>query len=271
MHLKVKDFEKIMENLAPESLKEDYDNVGLMIGDGESEITSILVALDCTMDVINEALERNCNLIFSHHPPLFLKPSSLAVHTLIGRKFSNLVKHDISVYSSHTNLDSAANGLSDCFARILGFEEWSVLETSPLNKACEKDNGVGRIVTLKEPKTLLSFCTYVKEKLCIEKLRYSGADNNIVKKVALLNGSGEDYFALAEKLKVDCIVTGDTKYHYVSDFHEMGIPIIDAGHFETEWPSLKLFSFYLQEKIKTEGFDCKVALSETCRSPYKYV
>jgi putative NIF3 family GTP cyclohydrolase 1 type 2 len=92
MHLKVKDIHRIIEKYAPEKLKEDYDNVGLMVGDMESEVTSILVSLDCTLDVIKEAEDKNCNLIFTHHPLLFSRPKSITTDTLIGKKIIRLIK-----------------------------------------------------------------------------------------------------------------------------------------------------------------------------------
>ena len=270
MHLKVKDINNIMEEYAPIELKESFDNVGLMIGDERSEVTSILVALDCTLEVIKEAKAKGCNLILTHHPPLFLKPASITTGTLTGKKVLELIKNNINVYSSHTNLDSTEEGLNDIVTNILGFNEWSIISPSVNNHTSKDKAGIGRIVQLKEPMLLKDLCDHVKEKLEAASIRYCGEDNKIIEKLAIINGSGEDFFEASRKNKVDCIITGDTTYHYVSDINELGIAVIDGGHFETEWPAMKIVAKNLEVKLTQLGFENKVYISESCRSPYKF-
>jgi len=270
MHLKVKDINNIMEEYAPIELKESFDNVGLMIGDERSEVTSILVALDCTLEVIKEAKAKGCNLILTHHPPLFLKPASITTGTLTGKKVLELIKNNINVYSSHTNLDSTEEGLNDIVTNILGFNEWSIISPSVNNHTLKDKAGIGRIVQLKEPMLLKDLCDHVKEKLETASIRYCGEDNKIIEKLAIINGSGEDFFEASRKNKVDCIITGDTTYHYVSDINELGIAVIDGGHFETEWPAMKIVAKNLEVKLTQLGFENKVYISESCRSPYKF-
>lgn len=110
---KVKDVIGVMEEFAPKTLKEDFDNVGLMVGDKEKKVEKILLALDCTLNVIEEAKEKKVDLIITHHPLIFRKPNSITTDTLIGKKIIELIKNDISLYSSHTNLDSAEKGLNE--------------------------------------------------------------------------------------------------------------------------------------------------------------
>ena len=128
MTLKVRDIDKIMEEYAPARFKESYDNVGLMVGDKECEVTSILVALDCTLEVIEEAKKKGCNVILTHHPLLFKKPTNITTDTLLGRKILELIKNDINVYSSHTNLDSVKGGINDIIMEFLGFENYYIIE-----------------------------------------------------------------------------------------------------------------------------------------------
>jgi dinuclear metal center YbgI/SA1388 family protein len=265
----VKDFKHIMEQYAPSYLKESYDNVGLMVGDLEEEVTSILVALDCTLEVIKEAIEKNCNLILTHHPLLFIKPSSITTETLQGKKIIELVRNNINLYSSHTNLDVAAGGLNDLVTEILGYNEWSVIEPSS-EKSDAGVQGIGRMIQLKEAVTLKSLCEKVKTSLNISQLRYAGDCGMLINKIAIVNGSGEDYFKASVKLGADCIITGDTSYHYVSDYSEMGVGIIDAGHFETEWPPMKRFAEIIQGRLKDKGFTNRVILSEKTNAPYKF-
>jgi dinuclear metal center YbgI/SA1388 family protein len=269
MSLKVSDINNIMESYAPSCLKESYDNVGLMVGDLDSQITSIMVALDCTLEVIKEAVEKNCNLILSHHPLLFIKPSSITMETLQGRKIIELVKNDINVYSSHTNLDIASEGLNDILTKLLGFKHWTIIETTEQNSKGEAQ-GIGRLVSLDRSITLEQLCERVKVSLEIKEIRFAGQEKMQINKIAIINGSGEDYFKAAFECGADCIITGDTSYHYVSDYMEMGIGIIDAGHFETEWPSMKVVADVLRNKLREQGYDNLVLVSEKCRSPYKF-
>jgi len=114
-------------------------------------------------------------------------------------------------------------------------------------------------------------CESIKSKLNISQVRYAGDLEMVIKNVAIINGSGEDFFHSAIKKGADCIITGDTSYHYVSDYKEMGIAIIDAGHFETEWAPMKIVANILDEKIKNLGYNNLIFISEKCESPYKFI
>ncbi|MDP4176715.1 MAG: Nif3-like dinuclear metal center hexameric protein [Bacillota bacterium] len=269
MVLKVKDIMRIIEEFAPAYLKEDYDNVGLMVGNSEDEVKSILVSLDCTLETIKEAEEKECNLILTHHPLLFIKPKNITTDSLQGRKIIELIRNNINLYSSHTNLDMTLGGVNDIITEILGYDNWKIIEPSNSNENKSENVGIGRIVTLDKPILLSSICEKIKEKLEIQFLRYSGNDNLQIKKIAIINGSGQDYFSKAEKLGADCIITGDTTYHRVSDLSETGIAVIDAGHFETEWPAVKKLGIKLENKIRNLGFTNEIIISNVCKSPYK--
>lgn len=266
MPLKIRDVHNILEERAPSRLIESYDNVGLMVGDMEQEISSVLVALDCTLDVIREAKEKGCSLIFCHHPLIFQKPSSITTDKLLGRKIIELISSGISVYSSHTNLDSVQGGLNDILAGLLGLKETTVLDAD----LAECNSGIGRIASLEEPVRLSDLLDRVKEALDLTALRYSGDEEKVVSRIAVINGSGQSFFGAAVREGAECIVTGDTTYHYVSDLMEEGIPVIDAGHYGTEWPALKVFSKWLQNKIYDMGFENSVVIAESNSCPYKY-
>ncbi|MDF2884058.1 MAG: hypothetical protein K0R54_4624 [Clostridiaceae bacterium] len=267
MSLKVNDIEKLFESLAPEALKESYDNVGLMVGDSHSKITSILVSLDCTLDVIDEAVSKNCNLIINHHPLLFNKPKSITNHSLIGKKIMKAVSNNINIYASHTNLDSVKGGLNDIAMEILGFKSYTILQPAFSAKA---EGGIGRIVKFENPITVGSLCDRVKKALGVDVIKYSGSIDKDVNKLAVINGSGEDFFQNAIDLNVDCVITGDTTHHHVSDCLEQGVAVIDAGHFELEWCAMKVFGKRLQTILNKHGFSNSVIISEFNKSPYEY-
>lgn len=267
MKLKVKDVARIMEQIAPSSLAESYDNVGLMVGDREAEVTNVLVALDCTMAVIEEAAQNKCNLILNHHPLLFVKPRTVTTDTLIGRKLMKLLKNDINVYASHTNLDSVSGGLNDIVTNLLGFSDYEIMEPSPLRN---DGSGIGRLVTLQQPTTLGELCDRVKSSLNIPALRYCGDQNMTISRIAVINGSGGDFFDAARKMGAQCVITGDTSYHDVSDMVEENIGVIDAGHFDTEWPAMKVAASRLNDELKKAGYSNCVLLTKCVENPYGF-
>ena len=225
----VNDIINKMESLAPTYLKEDFDNVGLMVGDRNKIVNKVLLALDCTLKVIEEAKKEEVDLIITHHPLIFRKPSNITTDTLQGKKIIELIKNDISLYSSHTNLDSVENGLNHTIVSVLGFGESTLLEK---NKNITSA-GLGRIVELDEEIKLEDLIEQVKSKLNINNLRVvKGTDT--VSKIAIINGSGQDFIGKAMSLGVDTVITGDTTYHFASDYKEMGINILDVGHFASE-------------------------------------
>lgn len=259
---KVKEIIEVMEVLAPTFLKEDFDNVGLMVGDNEKEVKKVLLALDCTLKVIQEAKDNNVDLIITHHPLIFRRPSSITTDTLQGKKIIELIKNDISLYSSHTNLDSAKKGLNDSIPGLLGYDTSEILEA---NKR-DSEAGLGRLVTLEKAITLEDIINKVKNAFNINNLRVvKGKDE--VKKIAIINGSGQDFIGRAISKGADCIITGDTTYHFASDYKEMGINIIDAGHFASE----QIVFFNVMKNIINKFSDIEFILSKVEEDPYTFL
>ena len=259
---KVKEIIEVMETLAPTFLKEDFDNVGLMVGDREKEVKKVLLALDCTLKVVEEAKENNVDLIITHHPLIFRRPNNITTDTIQGRKIIELIKNDISLYSSHTNLDSAKSGLNDSIPKLLGYDSSDILE---VNKRDEKA-GLGRIVTLDKPTKLDEIVDNVKKALNINNLRVVKGKEE-VNKIAIINGSGQDFIGKAVSKGADCIITGDTTYHFASDYKEMGINIIDAGHFASE----QIVFFNVMKNIIDKFTDVEFILSKVEEDPYTFL
>jgi dinuclear metal center YbgI/SA1388 family protein len=249
--IKVRDIMKEMEVLAPSFLKESYDNVGLMVGTEEKKVKKVLLALDCTKEVIEEAKENNVDLIITHHPLIFRKPSRILREDLQGWKIIELIKNDISLYSSHTNLDAVKGGINEELVKVLGFENSKLIENN--NIKGYEEAGIGRIVELEEKILVEDIISLIKEKLEIKSLRAAIASKEI-KKIGVINGSGQDFFSKALALGVDCIITGDTTYHFASDYKEMGVTIIDAGHFSTEWNMFLRIMEKMEGKFETVEF-----------------
>ena len=261
---KVKEISKEIEKFAPEFLKEEYDNVGLMVGDEQKEVKKVLLALDCTNEVIEEAISLKCDMIITHHPLLFKRPKNIIKGDLVGEKVIALVKEDISLYACHTNLDSAKDGINETIVNMLEFSSNEIIERNMSGNY--KDGGLGRIVRLEKEISICNLVELVKKNLNINNIRLvRGSDK--VKVLAIINGSGQDFFMKAKKLGADCIITGDTTYHFASDFKEMKISIIDAGHFSTEYLVFLKTLEFLKEKFK----DVEFVASEKCKDPYEFI
>lgn len=260
---RVKDIIETMEDFAPVNLKEDFDNVGLMVGDKEKEVKRILLSLDCTLEVIEEAKEKDVDLIITHHPLIFRRPSSITTDTLVGKKIIELIKNDISLYSSHTNLDSASGGLNETIVNILGYDSKELIESN--KNARNSNEGLGRIIRLDKAIALDDLVKLVKEKLNIEGLKVVKASEE-VKNIAVINGSGSSFFDIAYEKGADCIITGDTTYHFASDYKEMGVSIIDTGHFLSEWIVFLEVINKLQDKLE----EIEIIISDYSKDPYTF-
>ena len=229
---KVRDIYDYLNAIAPVSLKMDFDNVGLLVGDYEAEAGKCLLALDITDGVIQEAKNIGAELIVSHHPLIFGSIKSVTADDLTGRKIIELIKNDISAICMHTNLDIAQGGVNDALMSAFGASVSSFLE--PCGTDAEGNEiGCGRIGELKSEIEFAEFLCVCKQALNAGGLRYHDAGKK-VKKLAVMGGAGGSGIALAKALGCDTYVTSDIKYNGFLDAKELGINLIDADHFCTE-------------------------------------
>lgn len=262
--IEVKQIMKSMEKIAPLNLKEDFDNVGLMVGDKSESVRKVLFALDCTLEVIEEAKELGANLIITHHPLIFSRPNSITTDTLQGKKIIELIKNNINLYSSHTNLDSANGGLNQTIVEMLGFKSNEILEENKMST--NKNAGLGRMIRLKKEIDLSELIEKVKRSLNISTLRVVDGKRK-VNNIAVINGSGQSFLNQAVKKGADCVITGDTTYHFALDYKEMGVTIIDTGHFSSEW----LVFLKTMQQIKEEFKEIEFISSTKVEDPYKFI
>ncbi len=205
--------------------KEEWDNVGLLCGRAGRSVTRVLVSLDVTMAVAEEAKSFGAELIVSHHPLLF-STDHLSDETAAGDLLLFLARNDIAVICLHTNLDSAPGGVNDVLAAHLDL-------TAPSTFTGE-DHGIGRIGTVPEQE-LATFALFVKERLGAGGVRYADGGRP-VRRVAVGGGSCMDFLPQAMAAGCDTFVTGDIKYHQFQKAAKLGVNLIDAGHFPTEDP-----------------------------------
>lgn len=228
MNTCVNDIIDLMEELAPKNLAESWDNVGLMLGRGSKPVKNILLALDITPEVAEQAIKLKADLIITHHPAIFTKLGSVTDSQWQQELLLTLAEHGIAVYSAHTNLDCAAGGVNDVLASRLKLQDTDILDDA---------NGLGRIGVVKET-TLADFAEFVKKALKADYLAVGDAGKR-VRRVAVCGGAGSDLIKLALAKGADTFVTGDVKYHSAQEAVFSGLNIIDAGHQPTELPVLE--------------------------------
>lgn len=232
---------------APFSLQESWDNSGLNVGDPVREVKRILVALDITDAVIEEAVKENADLIVSHHPLIFsaLKHVTLNPDDLTGRKVWNLAKAGISAICCHTNLDAVEGGVNTALAQSLELKNITQLSQCGTDEE-GRPYGFGRIGTLEKEMNLTDFLPRVQNALMPHGLRYVDG-GKMVHRVAVGGGACGGFMLDAWKAGCDTFVTSDLKYNQFLDAKELGLNLIDAGHFPTENIILPTLTGWLTE------------------------
>lgn len=259
---KIKEIIKVIEEFAPKDLQESYDNAGLQVGDPEAETNSVLICLDMTEDLFEEAASRQCNLIITHHPLIFKGLKELTGKNAIERIVIKAIKKNIAIYSAHTNLDSAKEGVSHEIAAMLGLKDVKVLEP----KTPEGNTGLGVTGVIK-PTPKLEFLRKVKETFDVKCLKYSAASPQlVVRKAAVCGGAGASLINEAVKEGADIIITGDVKYHDFTTFAEK-IIIADIGHYESE-----LCSRNIMQRLLNDNFpDLDTYVSQKESNPINFM
>lgn len=250
----VNDILQHLETLAPLSYKMDWDNVGLLCGDGAQPVTKILVALDPFENVCNEAADIGAELIVTHHPLIFVAPKSVTTDTSVGRSIMQLCRNGISAINAHTNLDCAPGGVNDVLAATLGLQNVTIIGNESLLRAGEIE------------KTALSaFLAHVKATLGCAGLRYVDGGKP-VQKVAVGGGACAGELQDAVAAGCDTFVTADVKYNKFWDAHDLGLNLIDAGHFQTENPVVAV----LAQKIAAAFPEIQVEISKSHKDCMKF-
>lgn len=240
----VKEITDSIESFAPLHLQSSYDNSGLICGDPAREVSSALLCIDVTEEVVQEAIRQGDNLIISHHPLIFSGLKHLTTATYVERSVILAIRHDISIYAAHTNLDAVSGGVSGRMADKLGLIRRSVLRPEGGNTP---ETGYGIVGDLPEPADTMEFLNRVKETFHCPALRYTAPHTGQVRRVALCGGSGAAFLPEAIAGRADIYITGDVKYH--DFFHtENRIILADIGHYESEQFTKEIFYELLTKK-----------------------
>ena len=251
----------VMENLAPLTLKEDWDNPGLLVGNPEQEVQSVLLTLDVTKENVCYAVDHGFDCIISHHPVIFSGIKALRTDTYDGRMFAQLLSHNIGVYCSHTNLDSATGGVNDVLASLLELHD-----VRPLDG--EEGSSMGR---LSEAMILAEVMEYIKVKLNRPVLPYGGKEKEIVESIALCGGAATCFMNDAVRAGADLYLTGDVKYHDFQPAVKDDIFLVDGGHYGTEFPVVFELQRLLQTESEKRGWEVKFVVDSTSRDFISYL
>ncbi len=251
----IRDILDFLWTVAPEEGKESWDNVGHLVGRQNAPVDHILVSLDITMPVIQEAIEKQVQLIVSHHPLIWDTYKHVTDSVFQQDKVLTLAEHRIGAICMHTNLDEAEDGVDDTLAEAL--------DLTPEGHLAE--GTIGHVSTLPEPVALPDFLRTVKEKLHANGLRYCDSGRP-VQRIATGCGSCGEYLADAVKAGCDTFITGDVKYSVMIDALGQGINLIDAGHYPTENPIVAK----LQRKLQAQFPDVQVEIAQRIAQPDQF-
>ncbi len=260
--MKIKEITDIIEDFAPLSLQESYDNSGLIVGRPTDEVHKALLAVDVTEEVMDEAEREGCDIIITHHPIIFHPLKRLNSANAVERCVERAIRKGIALYACHTNLDSTADGMSWRLASMLGVGNLEVLQP---NNSTERA-GFGVVGTLAQPMPTIEFLRQVAEVTGAKVVRHSDIASPEVSRVAVCTGSGAFLIGEARAAGADVYVTADLKYN---DFMTLdgGVTVADIGHFESEYCAIEILFDILSKKMLTFA----VRKSECSRNPINYL
>ena len=262
----VKDIVNSLDQDAPFSLAESWDNVGLLVGNPDREVTSVLIGLDPTNSLIDEALASGANTVITHHPVIFRPLTSINTANPTGKLLEKALVNKIAIISCHTNLDSAVDGVSDILASTLG-----LTELSPLLPSSEKDSpgtGLGRMGSFSAPLSAEVFLKKVLKVLNLLSVQIAGNIPETVETVAVCGGSGSDLATESLARGADVYLSAEIKHSTAIWAIENNFCIIDGTHFATEQLSVSLIADKLNQAGSNQNWNIAIRQSETESHPF---
>ena len=250
-----------LERFAPLPLQESYDNAGLQIGLTEAEVSGVLLCLDVTEAVVDEALRRGCNLIVSHHPLIFHKLAHVTGSTYVERCVAKAIKNDVSIASMHTNLDAVLGGVNHKIAEKMGLQQLSGI--GEMKNVDGVSGASGVVGTLAEPMAADDFIVMLKRVFCVECVQANRPLSRPISRVAVCGGAGSFLLDDAVAAGADAFVTGEMHYHEFFG-HDDQLQIAVIGHYQSEQFTPEV----LRSVIEPLGVRC--CISEINTNPIMY-
>lgn len=252
------------EAFCPKELTVEGDVVGLQIGSLDKDIKRVMVTLDVRENVVAEAIEKGVDLIISKHAPIFKGIKDL-VASPQRNILLDLVKNDIAVYVSHTNIDVVPNGLNDWFCELL-----EITDTEPLSPT-QEGYGLGRIGTITE-QTVEEFADKVRSVFNLDSIRLVSytKENPLISRVAICGGSGDEFYPAALAKGADLYVTGDIYYHTAQEMLTEGLLGIDPGH-HIEVLFIKKIAELLRDWTRENQWQLDIVEASSNTNPFYYL
>lgn len=249
----IQDIISVLEAVAPPNLQESYDNAGLIVGDPQNTVQGVLFCLDSTESIVDEAVERGCNLVVAHHPIVFRGMKRLNGANYVERTVIQAIRKDVAIYAIHTNLDNIhRQGVNAKIAEKLGLSNTRILLPKPGQTS---DIGAGLIGELDAPMSEIQFLQTVKTAFRAGCVRHTALLQKNIQRVAVCGGSGSFLLTEARRAGADAFVTADFKYHEFFDADGQ-ILVADIGHYESEQFTVELLHDLVREKFATFALHC---------------
>ena len=269
---------KTMDQLAPPWLAEEWDNVGLQIGDPRLPVRRIWVALDPSPEVVKAACGKDVDLLITHHPLIFRPLKSIDFDTPAGSIIQIASQHQLAIFCAHTNLDIVRDGVNDVLAKRLGLKHLGILEPVKIGEPLKNGNlplgggevvhGIGRIGSLGKTTSLKSLALMVKEKLKLDFAKVTGNPKLKVTQVAICSGSGSSLMQTFISSGAQVYISGDIRYHDARDAESANRGIIDIGHFPSEHLMVEALVHQLGKILNREGIKTKVEACNIEKDPF---
>lgn len=241
--MRCKEIMDIIESVYPKDAALSFDNVGLQAGRQNKEVKKVYLALDATEKVIADSIQKETDMLITHHPLIFSPLKAVTDESFVSRRILTMIQNDMCYYAMHTNYDVL--GMAALSGEKLGLMSAEVLDqTMAAGDAAE---GIGRIGELEKTKSLQECCEFVKKRLNLEHVKVYGDLSYEVKRLAVSPGSGKSAVVPALRKGADVLVTGDIGHHDGLDALEQGLCVIDAGHYGTEYMFIEDMKQFLQE------------------------
>ena len=241
-----------------------WDNVGLLVGRDDKEVKRIYIALDATDEVIDEAVRTGADMLITHHPMIFSPIKRIHNLDFVGERILKLIQNDISYYAMHTNYDVL--GMADLSGDKMNMKNAEILEVTAEGDIGKEDEpeGIGRVSDLETPMTLRECCEDVKSAFHLGAVKVFGNLEEKVKRIAICPGSGKSVIQAALDKNADVLITGDIGHHEGLDAIDMGMCVIDAGHYGLEHVFIDDMKQFLCDQ--TENLE---VITYKAGSPYK--
>ena len=245
-----KEIIQVIEASYPKEAALDFDNVGLLAGRLEKEVSKVYLALDATEEVIDKAIALGTDMLITHHPLIFSPMKRVTDEDFIGRRVVKLLQNDISYYAMHTNYDVL--GMAELSGDKMNMKDAEILEVTAEGDIGEEDEpeGIGRVSDLEIPMTLRECCEDVKDAFHLGAVKVFGNLEDKVKRIAICPGSGKSVIQAALDKHADVLITGDIGHHEGIDAVAQGLAIIDGGHYGIEHIFIEDMRQYLEKNLK---------------------